>query len=191
MDFSNRHTNEFVYTCNLERVLGGDFACHEGIAGAEEYCVNVDYKGITKRFSPRPKLGEGRVRVHSDINSYCHSVPDTESEICACANSNANSPRHICESKLGRGDFLVQVGEYLKKSVRAQIEVNPQPSYAHLAWLLPINESSCFASQKHSALWQQSALPSLGEGKTSHADTKGITNLVGWGFHPNNDGGVK
>ena len=166
MDFSNRHTNEFVYTCNLERVLGGDFVCHAGIAGAEEYCVNVDYKGITKRFSPRPKLGEGRVRVHSDINSYCHSVPDTESEICACANTNANSPRHICESKLGRGDFLVQVGEYLKKSVRAQIEVNPQPSYAHL-------------------------LPSLGEGKTSHADTKGITNLVGWGFHPNNDGGVK
>ena len=164
MDFSNRHTNEFVYACDLERVLGGVFACHEGIAGAEEYCVNVDYKGITKRFSPRPKLGEGRVRVHSDINNYCHSVPDAESEICACANTNANSPRHICESKLGRGDFLVRVGEYLKKSVRAQIEVNPQPSYAHLAWLLPINESSCFASQKHSALWQQSALPSLGEG---------------------------
>ena len=87
---------------------------------------------------------------------------------CAIPNSElkTNSPRHICESKLGRGDFLVQVGEYLKKSVRAQIEVNPQPSYAHL-------------------------LPSLGEGKTSHADTKGITNLVGWGFHPNNDGGVK
>ena len=70
---------------------------------------------------------------------------------------------------------MVRVDEYLKKSVRVKIEVNPQPSYAHLAWLLPINESSCFASQKHSALWQQSALPSLGEGKTSHADIKGMT----------------
>lgn len=98
MDFSNRHTNEFVNLCDLENVLGGVFACHEEIAGAEEYCVNVDYKGITKRFSPRPKLGEGRVRVHSDINNYCHSVLDTESEVGEWINTNKNSPRHICES---------------------------------------------------------------------------------------------
>ena len=68
-------------------------------------------------------------------------------------------PRHICDSKLGRGDFLARVYECFKKSVRAYVKINPHPSVAHLAWLLPLNESSCFASQKHYALWQQSALP--------------------------------
>ena len=63
MDFSNRHTNEFVYACDLERVLGGVFVCHAGVGNS----VNVEYKGITKRFTPRPILGEGRVRVHSDF----------------------------------------------------------------------------------------------------------------------------
>ena len=169
MDFSNRHTNEFVYACDLERVLGGVSVCNAGVKGS---CVNTAVVNGVNVAIFDCTGGNGEEVKNS---FYCHSVPDTESEICACANTNANSPRHICESKLGRGDFLVRVGEYLKKSVRAQIEVNPQPSYAHLAWLLPINESSCFASQKHSALWQQSALPSLGEGKTSHADTKGIT----------------
>ena len=144
MDFSNRHTNEFVYACDLERVLGGVFACHEEVKGS---CVNTAVVNGVNVAIFDCTGGNGEEVKNS---FYCHSVPDTESEICACANTNANSPRHICESKLGRGDFLVRVGEYLKKSVRAQIEVNPQPSYAHI-------------------------LPSLGEGKTSHADTKGIT----------------
>ena len=210
MDFSNRHTNEFVYACDLERVLGGVSVCNAGVKGS---CVNTAVvNGVNVAIfdctgGNAGRIADSELLLRKSLKNIVIPDSDPKSEICACANTNANSPRHICESKLGRGDFLVRVGEYLKKSVRAQIEVNPQPSYAHLAWLLPINESSCFASQKHSALWQQSALPSLGEGKTSHADTKGMASfdhlrhckrseaipkdLVGWGFHPNNDGGVK
>ena len=169
MDFSNRHTNEFVNLCDLERVLGGVFACHEEVKGS---CVNTAVvNGVNVAIfdctgGNAGRIADSELLLRKSLKNIVIPDSDPKSEICACANTNANSPRHICESKLGRGDFLVRVGEYLKKSVRAQIEVNPQPSYAHL-------------------------LPSLGEGKTSHADTKGITNLVGWGFHPNNDGGVK
>ena len=181
MDFSNRHTNEFVNLCDLENVLGGVFACHEEIAGAEEYCVNVDYKGITKRFSPRPKLGEGRVRVHSDINNYCHSVLDTESEVGEWINTNKNSPRHICESteatplchaelvsaSYQRGvdnfnvnTFLKQIYTFITGQIlsQAQNDTKGMASFDHL---------------RHCCTCQ--AIPK---------------DLVGWGFHPN-IGGVK
>ena len=168
MRISNKRKFNKINLCDLMKELGRNFACLE----------------INKAFTTPPHLEISSTQGFEPLRHCerseaisCKNGFEGCSMNCAIPNSELkiNSPRHICESKLGRGDFLVRVGEYLKKSVRAQIEVNPQPSYAHLAWLLPINESSCFASQKHSALWQQSALPSLGEGKTSHADTKGIT----------------
>ena len=141
-----------------------------------KYCHSVLAR-VSRGWSVFAKVDK-TILQNVELPFNANQKDDTESEVCACANTNANTPRHICESKLRRGDFLVRVDEYLKKSVRVKIEVNPQPSYAHFAWLLPIHESSRFASQKHSALWQQSALPSLGEGKTSHADTKGMARFV-------------
>ena len=75
MDFSNRHTNEFVYACDLERVLGGVFACHEEVKGS---CVNTAVVNGVNVAIFDCTGGNGEEVKNS---FYCHSVLDTESEV--------------------------------------------------------------------------------------------------------------
>ena len=74
MDFSNRHTNEFVNLCDLENVLGGVSVCYAGGNTDSELLLRKSLKNIV--------------------------IPDSapESEVGEWINANKNSPRHICES---------------------------------------------------------------------------------------------
>ena len=67
MEFLNNYTMQSVYFCNLTRELGCILAC-VGVIGELTY--------------PLPKLGEGRVRVHSDIRNTCHAELDSASDQC-------------------------------------------------------------------------------------------------------------
>ena len=105
MDFSNRHTNEFVNLCDLENVLGGGSVCYAGGNTESELLLRKSLKNIVIPDSaPESEVGEWInefVSCHcerSEAIHSCHSVLDTESEVGEWTNANKNTPRHICES---------------------------------------------------------------------------------------------
>ena len=91
MKISNKRKFNKINLCDLMKELGRNFACLE---------INKAFNTLSKNHSAQGF--EGYIVMNCDknktIHKICHSVPDTESEVCACANTNANSPRHICES---------------------------------------------------------------------------------------------
>ena len=107
MDFSNRHTNEFVYACDLERVLGGVSVCHEGIAGAGvsgvdtrsayqagEHNNTAVVNGVNEAIfdctgGNAGRIADSELLLRKSLKNIV--IPDygPESEVGACANTNA------------------------------------------------------------------------------------------------------
>jgi len=119
MKISNNFIRRILDSCDLIGILGRILAYLLGInkklttpphlkisyiQGFEPFCYHKQGVNIELTY-PLPKLGMGSIFV---------------------------IPRHICFSKLGRGDFLARVYECFKKSVRAFVGINPHPSFRHL-----------------------------------------------------------
>ena len=118
MDFSNRHTNEFVNLCDLENVLGGVSVCYARVRNSVNTAVvngvNVaifDFTGgnadselllrkslkniVISDFEPKSEVDKctnAFVSCHcerSEAIHSCHYVVNTESEVYECKNAFA------------------------------------------------------------------------------------------------------
>ena len=95
MDFSNRHTNEFVNLCDLENVLGGVSVCYAGGNTDSELLLRKSLKNIVIPDSaPESEVGEW---INEFVSCHFeHSEAIRNSEL-TLVNSELKNPTHYSQ----------------------------------------------------------------------------------------------
>ena len=118
MKISNNFIRRILDSCDLIGILGRILA----------YLLEFN-----KTFTTPPHL---KISSTQGFESPCQLKRGANTELTYPLPMGIESiftfPRHICDSKLGRGDFLARDYECFKKSVRAYVKINPHPSFRHL-----------------------------------------------------------
>ncbi len=152
MDFSNRHTNEFVNLCDLENVLGGVSVCLNAGVGNSINTAVVNGVNVAI-FDCTGGNADSKLLLRKSLKNIVIPDSDPESEVGECKNTFVL--RH-CErseaiqTRVSRGwNAFAKVDKTILQNVELPFNANEQDIVSRLLRrFTPRNDSNSNANKK-------------------------------------------